>query len=135
MKKLLISTVVLVMLVTFGLVGCETKQDLMVKFGIESLGMVMGREAARSGFVWNQDVEKYYNEVLTGKISVETFIQAQNYLSEELDMDPLIVNRMLALSSMMGAVIVDGQFTDVGDVKIEYIQWAFDGFRMGLAMR
>lgn len=128
MKKLLIIPLMLIMLIS---VGCDQEQT--AEFTIETIAMAIGYDMA-DGFDWNEGVDKYYNAIMEGKLSIDAAQAAESYLRTVTH--PVISNRMVSLASKIGFDIDDlGGIVGVDNVDIHLLQVAAQGFRLGVTLK
>jgi hypothetical protein len=124
----------LITLFGFLFLGCAglRQNKEVAEFSIETLAMTLGYEV-RDSFVWSDEVQKYYDAVMVGNITLSAVTTAEVYLKENTH--PIIVNRMIRLGEMSGFDSVDGSIIGIDNVNIEYLQTAFTGFKIGIELQ
>jgi len=134
MKKWI--AILLMGIIPFGVMSCKTSEQDMAIFAVETAAMVAGQFAAtEGGVVVTPAMQEYFQMVMSGEfeLTAEEYARISAYLSNELGLNGLIVNRIMALGEMVG-VEISGEIIDVEGVDIELLKACFNGFMMGLSL-
>jgi hypothetical protein len=70
---------------------------------------------------------------MEGKVTLSAAKEAENYLKKSTH--PVIANRMLRLAELSGFDLADDVIIGIDNVKIEHLQAALIGFKLGLELQ
>jgi hypothetical protein len=131
MKTRLILSVLAALLCAIIINGCDQQDH--TEYAIETLSMGIGWQLHDS-FEWTPEVDRYYNAILEGKLSLDAAQTAEDYLRTVTH--PLIANRLVKLAGMAGFDFDDyGHVIGVDKVDMGLLKVAAIGFRTGLTLK
>ena len=133
MKRFLALGVVLIL--ALSVISCKTDEQKMLEFAVETAAMVAGQLVAKEGITITPTMNEYYQMVISGnfELNAEEYARIQTYLANELGLNALIVNRIMALGEMVG-VELSGEIVDLEGVNMDLVKAAFNGFMLGMTM-
>jgi hypothetical protein len=127
--RIILSIITLAICAT--VISCE-QQD-RTSFAIETVGMTIGYEL-KDSFEWTPEVNRYYNAIMAGKLSIDSAKTAEAYLRTVTH--PLIANRLVKLAGMAGFDFDGyGHVIGVDKVDMRLLKAAAQGFKSGFELK
>ncbi len=114
--------------------GCRASDRKVALFAVETAGMTAGNLIAKNNPEIIPAVKEYYQAYLDGRLTVKALNDGIERLSEDREVDPLIIDRLLALAEMVGAEVVDYEILGISNLDPEFLNAAVTGFAKGVAL-